>query len=183
MTAAQTDRRGWENILDADEHILWQGRPDPTLRFAFAGLGRTMFGAAFAGFALFWMTMAAQGGGFFWMFGLIHFFAGIGVMGSGMFWPGIQAHHTWYSLSNQRAFIATDFPWSSRRLNSYPITDQSSLSFEEGPLTSIFFASEDYRRKGRTQTRRIGFERISDGRSVYNLMRDIQRTDRQETHA
>ncbi len=175
--------QGWNGILNDGEEILWQGRPDVGLIITPKAIGKLIFGLIFCGFAVVWMIGAAQTGGIFWMFGLIHFFAGIGVMGSGMFWPGIQAHHTWYSLSNQRAFIATDFPWSSRRLNSYPITAQSSLSFEEGPLTSIFFASEDFRRKRRTQTRGIGFERISDGRTVYNLMRDIQRTDRQETHA
>ena len=39
-----------------------------------------LFGAAFAGFALFWMAMAAQAGGVFWMFGLIHFGVGVGLI-------------------------------------------------------------------------------------------------------
>jgi hypothetical protein len=174
---------GWDGILNEGEEILWQGRPDTGLIFSASALGKLVFGLFFSGFAVFWMIGAASTGGIFWMFGLIHFFAGIGVMGSGVVWPGVKAHHTWYSLSNHRAFIATDFPWSSRRLNSYPISAQTSLSLEQGKLDSILFATEEYRVKGRTRTRRIGFERIRDGRTVYNLMRDIQRADRQKEHA
>lgn len=178
MTAAQTDRRGWEHILDADEQILWQGRPDPTLRFTFAGLGSTLFGAAFSGFALFWMVMAAQAGGFFWMFGLIHFTVGIGIMGGGALLFPFKARHTWYTLSSKRAFIATDFPLRGRKLRDYPITPDTNLSLDEGARSSLHFASESYRRKSRNRTRRIGFERIEDGRRVYGMMRDIQRAQR-----
>jgi len=178
MTAAQTDRRGWENILDADEHILWQGRPDPTLRFAFAGLGRTMFGAAFAGFALFWMTMAAQGGGFFWMFGLIHFAAGVGIMGGAALLFPYRARHTWYTLSSKRAFVATDFPVQGRKLRDYPITPDTNLLLDENTVSTLYFGPEPVFRKNQNRARRVGFERIHDGRRVYGMMRDIQRAQR-----
>ncbi|WP_420568371.1 aspartate carbamoyltransferase catalytic subunit [Thalassovita sp.] len=174
---------GWQGILNDGEEILWQGRPDTAPVLTPSAFGKLIFGLFFSGFAVFWMIGAASTGGIFWMFGLIHFFAGVGVMGSGVFWPGIKARYTWYSLSNQRAFIATDFPWATRRLKSFPITAGTSLSLEEGKLDTVLFASEDYRVKGRTRTHRIGFQRIRDGRAVYNMMRDIQRADRQESHA
>ena len=72
------------------------------------------------------------------------------------------------------------FPWASRRLNSYPIGAQTALTLEDGPFKSVLFATEDYRVKGRTRTRQIGFHRIDDGRAVYDIMRDMQRADRQE---
>lgn len=173
---------GWQGILNEGEEILWQGRPSTAPVITASALGKFIFGLFFAGFALFWMIMASMGGGFMWMFGLIHFSVGISIMGSDIVWPGIKARYTWYSLSNQRAFVATDFPWASRRLNSYQINAQTNLSLEEedGPLQSVRFATEEYRVKGRTRTRQIGFHRIDDGRSVYDLMRDIQRADRQE---
>jgi hypothetical protein len=174
---------GWEGILDPGEEIQWQGRPDTAPVLTPGSLGKMVFGLFFAGFAVFWMIGAASTGGLFWMFGLIHFSVGIGLMGGGMFWPGIKARYTWYSLSNKRAFIATDFPWASRKLHSYPISAQTSLSLDDGPFKSVFFASEEYRVKGRTRTRRIGFKRIPDGRAVYDLMRNIQRADRNEDRA
>lgn len=172
--------QSWQGILHEDEEILWQGRPDTSLVLNLPAIGKFLFGLFFAGFALFWMVMAAMAGGFFWMFGLIHFSVGIAIMGSGFFWPGFKARYTWYSLSNRRAFIATHFPWSGRKLHSYPIKANSPLSLEEDDLSSVFFASENYRVKRGSRTRRIGFERITDGREVYHLMRDIQRADRQE---
>jgi hypothetical protein len=173
----------WAGILNEGEEIKWQGRPGTGMVLTPSAFGKLAFGLFFSGFAVMWMIGAAQSGGIFWMFGLIHFFAGIAVMGSGLLWPGIKARFTWDSLSDQRAFVATDFPWAGRRLQSYPITAQTSLSLDEGTLDTVLFASEDYRVKGRTRTRRIGFERIADGRSVYNLMRDIQRSERTEEPA
>lgn len=174
---------GWVGILTPDEEILWQGRPDPSLRFTAEGIAGLLFGLFFAGFALVWMILAATAGGFFWMFGLIHFSVGLSVAFGAFFKRPFMNRHTWYSLSNQRAFIATDLPVLGKRLRSYAIDANTSLSMDEGPLSSIHFASETYRHKGRTKTRRIGFNTITDGAHVYALMRDIQRAHRQKDPA
>ena len=50
---------GWEGILDPGERILWQGRPVPGIVWRPQQMVTFLFGLAFAGFALFWMLMAA----------------------------------------------------------------------------------------------------------------------------
>jgi len=166
---------GWAAILDPDETIQWQGRPDARVTWKLAYIATFLFGLAFAGFALFWMVMASQAGGGFWMFGLIHFSAGLGIAIGPPFWSAFSRRHTWYTLSNRRAFIATDKPFIGRRLKSYPITDETSIDYEPGPLATLHFAQETRRTKNGSRQVPIGFERISDGDEVYRQVREIQR--------
>ena len=174
-------RSSWDDILAPGEEIIWQGRPDSAFHVGPGGVAGALFGTFFAGFALFWMIMASGAGGMFWMFGLIHFSAGLGIVFTALLKTPLLHRRTWYSLSNQRAFVATDLPLVGKRLRSFPITRDSLLSLDEqGHLSTIKFATESYRHKNRTKTRRIGFERIENGRDVFALMRDIQRTQGQD---
>ena len=171
MTAAT----GWEGILDTGETILWQGRPDGAVKWKIVHIFTFLFGLAFAGFALFWMIMAAQAGGGFWMFGLIHFSVGISIAVGPPFWNAWRRRHTWYTLSDRRAFIATDLPLRGRRLKSYPITDDTVLDFDRGDPATIYFDHEMRRTKNGSRRVDIGFERIEDGAEVYALFRKIQK--------
>lgn len=164
---------GWEGILDEGESILWQGRPDGRVSFRLSKLFQAVFGVFFAGFAVFWMAMAAQAGGIFWMFGLLHFFVGAGMVFAAIFADAWRRRHTWYTLSDKRAFVATDVPFKGRKLVDYDINETMRISFLEGPPDSIYFTT----RKGVNKTRRpTGFDRIEGGKEVYRMMRDIQRT-------
>ncbi|MEP2532087.1 aspartate carbamoyltransferase catalytic subunit [Shimia sp.] len=173
---------GWEGLLDPDEKIQWQGRPDGAFTFNWDHGIPFIFGLFFAGFALFWMIMAAQGSGGFWMFGLLHFLVGLGIALGPVFWPTWQRRHTWYTLTNKRAFIASDLPLKNKRLDSYPITAGTVFSFYDEPLATIHFAETSKRTKKGTHTVKIGFERIPEGRKVLSLMRDIQDKARQKQH-
>lgn len=168
----------WAGILDDEERILWQGRPDTAISLGVTNVMTGLFGLAFAGFALFWMIMASQAGGFFWMFGLIHFSVGIGLAAGPLFWSAFRRRHTWYTLTDRRAFIAADLPVRGKSLNSYPITDGTVLTLEEGPPDNLFFATRTKRTKNGTREVKLGFERIEGGREVYRMMRDIQEQDR-----
>lgn len=174
-TPPQTPPPGWEGLLDPKERILWQGRPDPVVRIGFGDIGLMVFGTFFAGFALFWMVMASQAGGIFWMFGSLHFAVGMAII----LWPVLGRpylrRHTWYTLTDKRAFIATDVPLRGRRLKSYPITEDTPLTIEDRQPGAIFFASEWRRGKNGSHETRIGFHNIQDARAVYALMRRIQR--------
>ncbi len=173
--------QGWEGILDEGEDIIWQGRPDTAIHLKINNIFTFLFGLAFAGFALFWMIGASRAGGGFWMFGLLHFSVGIGLSFGAIFWDAYKRRHTWYTLSDRRAFIATNIPTKGRSLKSYPITDETVLEFNQDTLSTINFA-EEWRRgnKGRRYSVNIGFERIGDGEKVYSLMRDIQKTTQRE---
>ena len=169
---------GWEGILDTGEKILWQGRPDGKIVFRPANIATFLFGLVFAGFALFWMIMASAAGGFFWAFGLIHFSVGLGLSFGAIFWGVFVRRYTWYTLTDRRAFIATDMPISRRSLKSYPITDDTVLDFAPGSLASVWFYEKVRRNKNTSTRKKIGFERITDGEEVYRMFRDIQEQQR-----
>lgn len=165
---------GWEGILDEGETIVWQGRPDASIVMVPSRIGGFFFGLVFSGFALFWMVMAAQAGGVFWMFGLIHFFTGLGISLGAVFWSAWRRRHTWYTLSDRRAFIATDIPFKGRKLKSYPVTGDMVIDYKAGNFATLHFAQEMRRVNKSRKMVSVGFERIPDGDKVYRLMRDIQ---------
>lgn len=167
---------GWDGILDPDERILWQGQPDASIVLRRAHLATFPFGLAFSGFALFWMIMASFAGGYFWMFGLLHFGVGIAIALGPIFLTPWIRRRTWYTLTNRRAFIATNTPMGGRRLTSYPIGPDTTLDFRDDGLPSLYFAHRVRTgKKGRRHRDDIGFERIEDGREVYRMMREMQK--------
>ncbi|HHB81394.1 MAG TPA: aspartate carbamoyltransferase catalytic subunit [Aliiroseovarius sp.] len=172
----ETSGKGWHGILDNGERILWQGRPDTGFHASGGELRQAVFGLFFAGFAVFWMTKAALGPGGFWAFGLIHFSVGIWFAANGLFGSTWRRRHTFYSLSNQRAFIASDFQFTGRKLRSYTITPKTRLDYmANGDLETIHFATERRKgSKGRSYEVKIGFERVEDGEKAYRLMREVQ---------
>lgn len=165
---------GWDDILDRDEVIRWQGRPIPGYVLTGQRLFMALFGVFFAGFALFWMKLAATAPGFFWVFGMVHFSAGL-VM---IFGPTIWAHHrlsnSWYTLTNKRAIIATELMFQGRRLRSHPIVADTMLRLVDGTPGTVYFAQEMRIGAKRAYKVDIGFERLEDARAVYRMMRDIQ---------
>ncbi len=172
MAEPQVD--GWEGILAPNERILWQGRPRGGLGFGPGALIALPFGLAFSGFALFWMVLASGAGGLFWMFGLIHFTAGLAVALGPILFPAWRRRHTWYTLTDRRAFIATDMPLRGRRLDSYDLRATTRLSLVPGPPATIHFATRSQRGRNGTRAVPVGFERIEDGDRVYRLMRDLR---------
>ena len=168
---------GWEAYLDPGERILWQGGPDPAIVLSKGVLGTAIFGIFFSGFALIWMFMASMADGNFWMFGLLHFCVGVGIVAGAIFWPPWRRRHSWYTLTDRRAFIATALPFMSRKLKSFPITHDTVLEFNQGPLSTIHFHREQVRTKNGQRTVKVGFERIKDGDTVFALMRKIQRAE------
>jgi len=166
----------WQGILDPGEKIVWQGQPDQGFDVAAKEIPKAMFALFFSGFAIFWMSQAAAHGGPFWMFGLIHFSVGLGIFWKAIFGATQRRRRTWYTLTDRRAFVATDMPFKNRALKSYPITPDSPISYRAGPLATIHFARE--RRtgdKGRSFIANIGFERIAEGEKVIALLRKAQR--------
>lgn len=175
---------GWEGIIDPGERILWQARPSQGFHMDLVKLPVAIFGLFFAAFALFWMVMASQAGGVFWMFGLIHFSVGVGLTFGAVAWGTVKRRGTWYTLTNRRAFIATDLPFKGKRLDSYAITPDTRLSLRQGNPGSVFFGREERRgNKGRVYTVDIGFERIAEAERAYDILRDIQRRAEREAKA
>ena len=165
----------WSAYLDQNEKIIWQGRPDPRLSFAIEEPMQHLMGVFFVGFSIFWMQGASQAGGFFWMFGLIFFFAGLFFAVGEFFWRAYRRSQTWNALTDTRAFIATDLPFVGRSLESYPITQETALTFKPGESATIHFAKKETRSRRSTKVIDVGFERIPDGEAVLALFRQVQR--------
>jgi hypothetical protein len=170
----------WDDILDDDETIVWQGRPVGGLNLKTTHLFPIIFGFFFAGFALFWMIAASRAGGYFWMFGLLHFGVGLAISGGMLINPIIAAKRTWYTLTNKRGMIARTSILGQKSLSSYPINADTQIeyvtkTFEKG---SVFFANKQVRnrkRQNRTRNVPVGFENITDAANVQRLIRDIQK--------
>jgi len=173
-------KSGWEDILDDDEEIIWQGRPDGQVVIGIKNIIGVIFGMFFAGFALFWMVMASSAGGMFWAFGLIHFSVGVGIMAGAVLLKPYIRRNSWYTLTSRRAFIASELPLVGRRLKSYPIGARTELDFREGDPSTIIFATEIKRTNNGTSKTEIGFERIENGRDVYKKFREVQKARMQD---
>ncbi len=152
----------WEDLLGEDETILCQGRPDSALVLRVNNTMMFVFGLFFAGFALFWILDS------------LHFAVGLGLAFGGLFWNAYRRQRGRYTLNDKRDLIATDLPLQGRRLASYPITPNTQLEFEDGPVSSVYFGTETVQEQEDISCRKVGFDRIVYGGDVYRLMRKIQ---------
>lgn len=171
---------GWEGILEEGEQILWQGAPDPRVIFSLTQIPEILFGLFFAGFALFWTTMASLTGGIFGLFGLPFLVVGLMVIFKSNYLMAFLNRHTYYTLTSRRAIIATSFPYVKREMKSYPIDAKTEieLSQEDEFGTIIFHRKLWHSRRSGSRSKDIGFYRIQDARRVFSLMRQIQQEAR-----
>ncbi|MCM2561615.1 hypothetical protein M8756_05095 [Lutimaribacter sp. EGI FJ00015] len=173
----------WLGILEPDEIILWQGRPDARIDWRALSARRATVGAVTTLVAALWIGLAGNvlapvnrpladvllaGAGFALLaVGLFNLFGHV-------LWDAYRRARTWYTLSDRRAFIATKLPFLGKQLHSYPITSDTLLTFDDCEPASIGFAFKPVPLKRNTRLRMLGFERIHDGRSVYALLRGVQ---------
>lgn len=171
---------GWAGILTPGERILWRGRPDGAIAWDAFRPGRALFGLAITGFAALWTAgaLAAAPPGAFVLIPLAAglFFFGLGLRHAGLHlvWDAYRRRHSWYTLTDRRAIIATEI-LGRKRLASYPITLDSPLTLAEGNPGDIWFATTWRNTKSGSRRQRIGFERVAEPRMVYDLMRQVQR--------
>lgn len=165
----------WQGILDPGEEIVWQGAPEPSVRFKFHSPSEPLFFLFFVGFSIFWMAMASMAGGFFWMFGLLFFFVGSYQLVGQHFYKAYLRKNIFYTLTNKRAFIASKNAVGHKSLESYPITSDTPLTLEEGTFTSIYFTTKRAATaSGHNRVQKVGFELLADGRTVFERMRKVQ---------
>ena len=134
-----------------------------------------IFGLAYAGFAVFWMTMSASmvwgsplGAGpfaLFPLFGLPFFVIGLNVMGGKVFWDAYRRARTWYTLTDRRAFVATAL-FGIRRLRSVPVEAMTPVERVDSPADSI--------RVGPHVGDKVVFERLSDMSEPYRHLRGVK---------
>ncbi|MGI9370798.1 MAG: aspartate carbamoyltransferase catalytic subunit [Ruegeria sp.] len=173
----------WDKLLDRGEKIIWQGRPDGEFSIKDVSIVLVFFGFFFAGFAVFWVAMASQASILFSLFGLPFVAAGFFLVANGIFGRTFRRRRSWYTLTDRRAFIATNFPFHGRRLKSYSITEENQLELVDGRHPSVYFDKETRRGNKGNYEISIEFENLADGREVYALLRGIQTGERKERSA
>ena len=128
---------------------------------------RSLHGAAFAGFAIFWMVQASRvtgfmtefrirpdhseplGGfsGYFPYFGLIFLVAGLYTMAGRLVWDAMKRRRTWYTLTDRAAYIATDL--LGRKLDRHELRPDQPLELEDGEPGAVWFAERIVHHEGR----------------------------------
>ena len=176
---------GWKALLRKGEDILWQGRPNPRVTIddydPLQVLGGLLV-AVLAGVTLLtdaWPAAADPDTALILRAGYPAICAGFVLAGLFIAFgiPHARARryrHTWYTLTNRRAFIATDIPGKGKDIRSYPIDGAMQISHQ--PLSSsVHFASRTGTSKYGSHEIPFGFEKISDAREVFRMMRELQR--------
>jgi len=187
-----TGHEGWAGLLAPGETILWQGQPLPGIDWrglispdAIFGAVMTLFAVAWMGFSAILLATPATPAIFavFPVLGLPFLSFGLYMLFGRLFVDAARRRGTWYTLTDQQAFIAED-ALGRRSLQSYPIIDMRELALIDGTPGAVRFGQitasrsarpVDPRRRRRlvtNSTTEIGFFRIAEARKVWRLMRD-----------
>ena len=185
-----TDAGGWSDVLTPGERLLWHDRPAGGAVIADFLTSRLPFGLFFTTFALFWIFAASWMGGnagesdffpfdLFPLFGVPFVLVGLHMMIGIPFWDAYERSHSWYALTDQAAYIATEL-FGRRKLARYPLSDMNALELEDGTRGTVWFKRDvqvhtttrhtrngSPRRQTYMSSNRIGFKRIAAARMVY----------------
>lgn len=169
-------KNSWDGIFSDGEKLLWQGQPKSRLAPRPGQIMESLFGLVFMGFSVIWMRTAyAMSVGPHWAFGLIFFGIGFYQVAGKYLWQSYERGHTWYSLSNRNAYIASDTPLGGRKLRTWPITAKTPVEYERDPCGAVYFGSETYYTNGRKRTARVGFENLENIDEVIDLFTKIRK--------
>jgi hypothetical protein len=172
---------GWESILRPEETLIWQGQPDGSFSFRPQGILMAVFGFAFASIAVIWMQGTMRLGGYFWLLGGFHLAIGLCVGLWGLFGATFLNRHTWYSLTSERVFIATELPFHGRRLREIDLTPSLRIDLIDGPLPEIRFVQEGTVVSPANKAVPDAFLRLADGLRIYGEIRKAQANRRQSS--
>ncbi|AZV76766.1 hypothetical protein EBB79_01885 [Parasedimentitalea marina] len=186
----------WDEILKPGEEVLWQGRPDSDFRWKNQillpfkiGLFCLTAWLPLREFAPNWPDGTTPAALFFRDFALILISGNLGYLALKHLQARFVFRRTWYTLTNQRAFIARDHLLLGKRLSDYPITENTVLDISYTPHCSVWFAwrypssldkpISEFDAYGQISIRQssphgVGFENIPDGEKVYQLMGLVQ---------
>jgi len=179
--------RAWEALLDPDERLLWQGRPNGGFHIGWRHGMLATLGVAVLALAV---LLAVQG-----LAGLrtgadaaaAVLAVALGAAGFGLWCivgPAtadmLRRRGTAYALTDRRALIETDF--MGYGLAAWPIGPESPLVLVGGRPASVWFAAVRrpepplLLRPSRRGTGEIpiGFERIADAETVLRLLEAIR---------
>jgi len=172
--------------LDASEHLLWSGSPDPK-RSALQALPIALVGIPMSGFVVFWMSMAYSiqaktphvpgPWALFPFFGAPFLLIGLGVIAAPI-WAALGARRTAYAVTDRRALIIAS--GGSRAVQSFTHDDIGNVQMVERADGSgdVYFANRSFvSQRGAINQTRIGFIGIPDVRTVEQMVRSRLRQE------
>lgn len=180
----------WTPLLADDEKLLWSGVPHGDLHFGVETIATGIFGviviAASYGVGL---LLTSVSGGSPWPI------VGIGVLVAGaimLLFPildMIARRNSLYAVTNRRAFIHNRFRRTRMGADTdgWPLTKPEKITLKVGPPDTIYFAVRAKASKIGTIEGKfdpgfdVGFVRINDGETVYNLMVSIAEANAKKT--
>jgi hypothetical protein len=174
----------WDPFLAEDEFLVWHGRPNGEQLVSHKSTQTSAMSIGFFIFAgvMLKVTWPREYDPSMWpIWGIAGAMILLGL------WMLVGSHFrgrrnrqgTWYTLTNKRAFIATDL--KKKRLSSYPIDEDAPLELVRGQGDGgdyVYFAQRRIKAKRRDESDRIemiGFELIKDADSVFALFQRVQR--------
>ncbi len=180
-------QEAWRGLLAPDERIVWQGRPATRLDLKASDIPASLFGTVFLAFSLFWIATTASfvsetgevATVLFPLAGIPFLFAGAYLMVGRFFWDARRRARTWYTLTDRRAFVATDIG-GKRTLEDYEIGADADFSIvQRGALHTVTVTAQGRSDPGGGAIRRgFSFDLIPDGRDVYSKLLAIREAAR-----
>lgn len=119
----------WDEFLDDGETVLWQGQPKPVIRMdSNAKIGLAL-GSVFVlyyiiGTIVRWPEIPMVQV----VINLVMTCVGLWLMYEATLRQIVRRKRTWYTVTNKRAFVATDPVFDERKLAVHPITPQTPLT-------------------------------------------------------
>ena len=177
MTDTAAEAGIWQQILNDGEEVLWQGQPAPGLSLRASDLYQIASGMVLlAGAVIF--TIANFNGGLPGFFVLAMLVLGAWNVVAGTLAGIAHRRYSFYTLTNQRAFIGRDMPILGRSLKSWPIRGPDvrleQISHANGLGTVLFATTAAPWYARRRQGVPVGFENIADAPKVFGLISDLR---------
>ena len=177
--------------LQADEKLLWSGRPLGGFRFQSADLLLVPFSLMWGGFAIFWEWSVVSHVGadrgpplFFALWGIPFVLVGLYLIVGRFFVDARRRESTIYGLTNRRALIISGIFGRYERSAMLAATPEIGIketaarrgTITFGTVPFAFLADSGW--PGTASRLPPRFEEIEDARTVYNLVVETQRAAR-----
>lgn len=162
----------WTEVLEDDERLLWQGRP---------GIGVVVSTFQYLIMATFLLSVSN-----------IYYFSGgppekhalaVDLFYTAYFvlivlyvlWPSVIRRRSKYAVTDKRALIAMQRPFSQTQITSYPAQDWTPLVLAGKAPSNLYFTNRKILAlRAADRNVQAGFEQISNGNDVHKIMQDVQ---------
>lgn len=166
------------NELQADENVLWIGKPKGGIVFRLSDIFLIPFSVVWCGFCCVWMFFAIWGDAplIFILFGIPFLVIGFKLLIIRFFTDRKRRENTVYALTNQRVLIYSTYP--KKYLTTLNLADimESKVKKHKNGSQTLFFGTKYLALRGNVQVNWPGmkpnpiFEFIEDAESVDKLL-------------